>query len=234
MEQIVEKIQKLLALSKSQNEHEAAAAAARAAELMTKYQISEAEIPSDEEGSEIISELDVEPGVKKGWKGQVIYGVAYSLGIQSFYTYGTKAFRLVGRDSDLSAAKYMISYLVSEINRLADKAWNKAKMFTAEHGKAWKNSFRVGAAMTVKGRLKEMRDSTIRDARNAGQEQALIKIDKRSAIIEDHLRQNYNIRSGRPTAISSASGLGAGKEAGKNINLGNNKGLNPGAKRLKS
>ena len=56
MEKIIERIKKLLELSKSSNEHEAAIAASRAAELMMDHQISEAEIHSSSVRAEPVVE----------------------------------------------------------------------------------------------------------------------------------------------------------------------------------
>jgi hypothetical protein len=64
-ERVYDKVRKLLALSKSPNEHEAALAAERAREILDRYQISLAEV-DEKEFTEI-----VEKGADSGYSKDV-------------------------------------------------------------------------------------------------------------------------------------------------------------------
>lgn len=167
---VVEKIKKLLKLSRSENANEAAVAAARAAELMAKYAIEEASIRLDDSGraAEPITEEVVEKSKKRvAWKGCIASGLAQAFGAKMFWMGGD--ITLFGRKSALQAIGYMHQYLTREVERLADEAWEehmkevRAKGITyyVQGTRTWKNGFRLGAASTIQNRLYQQRSSEI-------------------------------------------------------------------------
>jgi hypothetical protein len=80
---IVDKVKKLLALSKSSNPNEAAAAAARAAELMFEHKIEAADLEitgGAKRPVEAVTEATLSNGDwREFWKGQLAEAVARSM-----------------------------------------------------------------------------------------------------------------------------------------------------------
>lgn len=234
---IVEKIKKLLNLSKSSNEHEAANAAARAAALMTEHQISVATLeepddPDDTIGTHIMDNF----GKKVVWKGDLAFGVAASFGCKYYWTGGSPT--MVGFKRDVDAVKYIYQYLVREINRLAEESWRDYRFAEFESARAYKTAFRKGASMIVRRRLQDARKESIeKEKQNADilKSQAIVKVERRDEEIQKFYK-NISSKFGTFTPsnkIGSLDGLNAGKKAGKNIRLTNNgPGLRSGTKGL--
>lgn len=157
---ITDRIRKLLALTKSANEHEAAAAAARAAQLMEEHQITEAvlRITDDTKTAESIIEGAVDKdrggGKRVAWKLAIAGGAAVALGLSKVWTRGGTMMAL-GRDSAIKSWSYLCAYLFNEVNRLADVGWETSGRWNGGSARAWKNAFRYGAARTIHARLQE-------------------------------------------------------------------------------
>lgn len=109
IEQVIERVKKLQRLATSTNVHEAASAAAMAAELMLEYQISEASLSaSDENRDDSINEHYVNDGASKRravWKGSVANAIAKSLGCAMYWS--GNHIVIVGRHSDSKAVEYL-------------------------------------------------------------------------------------------------------------------------------
>lgn len=236
MKAIHEKIKKLLALSKSANQHEAAAAAARAAELMLKHQIAEADITVEAEEDPIVNGFLFETKRRVGWKGVLTLGLARSLGCEAIVSrdgYSVQ-YRIVGTANAVSAIQYMAPSIINQINELADKSWKNAS--SSQSARAWKGSFRMAAARTVYFRLQDARETVLADAKEAGQENALIVLDRQAIALKSYLT-DLNVGAARRSTAGEGSmgGYLAGREAGKSVSLGNSAGeLTPGSKRLGS
>jgi len=239
---IVDRIRKLLALARSSNPHEAANAAARAAELMAAHQIAEASIefdPADGDAAdgaagEAIGERVVEEfGRAVSWKAMLIGGLARAFACRAIQRRagGTVSLVIIGRPSDIDAFRYMWSYLTAEIDRLAEDGWQAAS--SESNARSWKNSFRVSAAAVVAQRLMETREQAMRHARadpRAGD--AMVKIDRHEDALEQHLADLGTRRSRRSVRIRQNGGEDAGREAGERLNLGKNPGLGRPARQL--
>ncbi len=162
---IIDRIRKLLELSKSDNEHEAAQAGARAAQLMGEHAITEAMVKvtgeddaANEHVTERIAEDNLGPDMltktRVAWRDRVASSVARSLDCET-YTSGGNLYAF-GRESNVSAWRYTSAYLIREIDRLADRAWLDEGADLAAVGrrpKTWKGAFRLGAADVVANRL---------------------------------------------------------------------------------
>ena len=118
-EAMIEKIKKLLRLAKSSNEHEAALAAARAQELLAKYNLDESLLTENELPKEAsISHTEI---VKKpaSWVYLLASSVAGAFDCSYFFQpyYGRMSF--VGVDLDHEIATFTFSYLYRSICKLA-------------------------------------------------------------------------------------------------------------------
>lgn len=182
MADIIERIRNLWALSKNNNSpEEAALAAARAQELMFKYQIGESDISlsEDDKREDVVDEsiLVEEVARRCPWKASLGNSLAHAFGCK-LYTWkeyvgktvgviggGAVAYRrecqyrVVGLKSAVQTIGYMFSYLAREVDELAERAWTEARKtgYPANQGRTWKNSFRLGAVNTIAQRLKAQR-----------------------------------------------------------------------------
>lgn len=186
IEKVMSRVRKLLQLSRSTNEAEAALAAQRAAELMVEHNLSEASIRiqgGDVQPAEPIAERHVvnpEAYFRKrvAWKGSIASAVAHSFGCRMYWHGGMICY--FGRQSAVQAATYTSQYLWNEVDRLADDAWEKVAhlakkpnepdeagyIYEAPNPRTWRGSFRLGAASAISGRLHERR-AEAREARRA-------------------------------------------------------------------
>ncbi len=257
---IIDRIRKLLELTKSSNEHEAASAAARAADLMRKHEIDQAmlAVTDSERHAAPIVEDSISgtnaSGKRVAWKCFIAGGAATAFGIQMFYHGGQ--IRGLGRKDAIQTWNYLCQYLYREVDRLADEAWDGEPgvlpRWNDVSPRSWKNAFRVGAAGVIAKRLrqqaKDSESSKRADvaaaaalvgpaANQTGREtQALAIIDRDRAEVEAEYKRR-SVGFGKATSIgqvSSRSGLVAGRAAGASVNLtGGGRGLPAPAKAIK-
>ncbi len=251
MDNILARIQKLLRLAgRSTNEHEAAAAASRAAALMAAHQLSEAEVrlsDSERPPEPIVSafRLDPEDDVKRrrkivAWRGAVAGATAKALGCYMYWSRGD--IRFFGRESAVQTAAYTTHYLCGEIERLAKEARRRVDLASWESPRAWGNAFRIGAAQAVAIRLIERAQSE-RSARKAATEearraaavaetqgmveaqtrtsQAMVLVERDQEEVEAaYAQHSRRFKTARVGGYSSSGGYGAGREAGRSVHLG--------------
>lgn len=224
-EDVLNKIRKLLALSKSSNAHEASLAAARAADLMLKYQISEASVSGSEEQPE------EEPGVhqfdttgKKNrtlWRGTLAGGIARAFG-SKIYWEGV-SIKFVGRPSDLQACLYLYQLLVKEVDRLAEDGWEGEGVESGHNARSWKSAFRQGCAQTIRDRLVEQRKSTMSAVQAESPTQSTsnaLMIVNRREMVTNNFYESISRGFGKVRGnVRNFSGYEAGREAGRGVNL---------------
>jgi GNAT superfamily N-acetyltransferase len=249
-EKIIDRIRKLLSLSKSANEHEAAQAAARAAELMLKHEIEEAQLGDEEVVEDVEEEQVDETGQRVPWKAHLQNGLALSMGCQ-MYTHRRYAgagvgkmvcvYMIVGQPSKVATIKYMYQYLSAEVARLADVAYRQEHLECRRSGveapsaRSWKNAFRLGAASTIFKRLMEQRKETHVKAAAAGQGTALVVVEKAQEDVAVFVKKHHpRMRQAAAASYSSGSGYSAGAKAGRGVGLGGGARLGAGARRLGS
>lgn len=223
LESILNRIRKLLALSKSPNENEAAAAAAAAAKLQEEYQIESAQLELDGEDF-VVDPIDAEileqEGLKKSsYKGTVAVGVAKMTGVK-VWTHGT-SYKFFGRKSATRTAIYMCQYLWQVIKDLSESEY--AASNSPVGAVRWKSAFRLGCAARIQKRLLDLaKDNEIarNNAINAGS-QALILVRKKDLEVAKAFAQlDLNLRKGGRANIGSREGFDAGVKAGDSVSLG--------------
>jgi hypothetical protein len=228
-EKILDRIQKLLALATSDNVNEAAAAASKAQELMTRHQLELADLQAITPGATGESIDNDELFREKSlimWKTTLAAGIAKANGCAVYtsqvqYLSGknvANVCRIVGIGSSVSTVRYMYTYLMREIDRLA--ALNREG-----HDRAWLNSFRLGAVATITYRLQ----TAANDAKKGASTGALVVVDKNKDRLEEALAA-LGLRTGPEHKIKDTTGFSAGAKAAKDINLTAGPGLSAGAK----
>ena len=216
---VIDKVQKLRRLARSENPNEAAAAAAAADKLIQEHGLAEAQLQADgKQAAETVTEdrprsprgpARRPPGSAsslRAWPGTTT-ARATSCGIRS----NTLAHKIIGRPSDLATVRYMWGWLSVEIERLA-------QLHKGE-GRSWLDSFRRGA---VDGAL------VIYDRRR--QE----AVDAMKELHPDVAKRMKRSRGGRSfNGPSRHDAFGEGKRAGSNIHVGASLGASSQTRSLK-
>lgn len=157
---LIQRLQKVRALTESSVPGEAAAAAAKLQEILLKYNLEMDDIEDDSPASDdryVKEELEL--GTTSGnminWRRILLSGVARSLMCAAFGYQGTRKMVIVGQRHNIEIVRHFYDYLSSEISRLADATWIKVRNRTREHARSWKSSFYNGAVDIVVQRLEE-------------------------------------------------------------------------------
>lgn len=237
----IEKVRKLLALANSANEHEAANAAGRAAEIMERHRLNAAMVAQAEQ-----RETEREEGFAMNedircardharmptWYWSLAWAIAEANRCMPRRVWSVKGQRVTvtfgGRPSDAAAARYMLDALACEVDRLGSEY--VARLVRGSSRSAGK-SFRLGCAAAIAERLHaSVADTTSKvraELRAAGDRQGLVRLDnavalraqdakRLEAFMSDH---GIRYRSAGSTTVSSAQAFAAGKSAGQNVNL---------------
>ncbi len=230
MEKIHQRIAKLLALSKSDNIHEAANALAQAQALMDKYKIEKIMNNETSRGEVQLDDrlpcFEFNQRVPK-WKWNLLWGIANVNNCKPWANRrGSPSIAyLVGFEDDVVHATAMYKYIESKIDELANRYG------TVHPGRSARDSFRKGAVAEVKLRLLEQRDLTMQrlkqGAKDSKKETAIQVIHETSFLVEQAMLTNkMGYKSGSSSRKSDAGAFAAGVRAGKSIRLkGNNKAL---------
>ena len=156
-EKMLERIRRLLALSKSTNVHEAEAAAAKAQELLFKYNIDEADVPGAQKAKSTYQKVLIELGEGRAvaWKRTLLFAVARTNFCTAFFSHSIDSrghlhrlnrMSLVGEPHNIEVVSYLLDYLSSEIIRLSEDLWYKEGTGSKS---SWKTSFCYGAVQGV-------------------------------------------------------------------------------------
>lgn len=127
MENIVLKIKKLLALSKSSNENEAKSSLLMAQKLLMKHKLTMKEINEYKETS--IKELKTDITYKKAkWKGKLAKVIAnnYKCYVYSEVNYSNQIM-FFGREEDTTICKIVLEYAIDSINSKVKLLQKEAK-----------------------------------------------------------------------------------------------------------
>lgn len=228
---IIEKINKLLALATSTNEHESTAAAAKASELLTQYNLSLADLGTDTDQNVNENEVDCTPRYVS-WKMILLTGIAEANGCQAIRYQYTGKMSLVGYQTSIIVCQHLYEYLSTSIEHRA--------RYRKGRGRAYLNAFRVGCATRLSQRLLEQREamekSGIPGSKDAPPTPAIVVkslFEKTAKSIADYLEnQGLNIKIKDATQISSELGFTAGYQTGDKISLNTQKRQGDTMKRL--
>lgn len=247
---VIDRIKKLLSLSKNNdNAEESSLCALRAQELMHRYRIGEADLGIEETervAEEVTDSVVHTESGRALWKACLANGIAIGLGCKMYrWTVdGGTAFHVVGLQSSVQTVAYMFGYLKLEIEAQCERAWARHKRELANagggtrglsgHARTWRNSFNMGAVNTVAARLKKAHEGQVAEAREKLAQQptctalALYKTDEER--VATAYKAIKGLRSGRSARVNRvASAFEQGQSAGRSVQL-NAKGGLPGSK----
>lgn len=214
-DKILERIRKLLALSTSSNEYEAALAASRAQDLLLKYNLEMSQI-EQKEGDEV-ERWDFRTPLAETWLDVLINGIATNnmcrvirgKGYKDGYRDGAKFvpgkevrhYYMFGKKPNLEVTVYMYSYLAAEIDRLTPEGKNATYV----------RAFRIGAASKVAERMKE----ELRTFQSTEETKALVVVTDKA--VTERLKQDFPKTSTSHVSIGDSRGYYDGQAAGKTI-----------------
>ena len=227
-QKIIEKLQKLLALAASDNEHEAGLAMSKAEALMREHNLSVADVALNGSGAYVQSEevAGLTKAVQK-WEAQ--------LGSQIAWAFNGKAIRCTSPENGwyltIVAGRTDLAIIVDLFERLRDTVKRMSKQYVSRNyfpGSRIKkqyflNSYRFGMVQTIQNRLVKLKDNTAPNdtTKNAygltGKELMVVKdkaVDQRVSQLFPNTR---TVRSGPIRVVPSA--YQQGQADGHNVSL---------------
>ena len=159
MEKIIEKVKKILELSKNNpSAEEAESAALKAQKLMAEYHISMAEIETMND-VENISEKRVEVGKGNKWK-YFLAGIVAKNFRCKYFCYGKSAVEFYGYEEDAAIAAMTFSFLFESGNKAANNYYQKRRKEALQgncyfNGRGIKNAFLAGYLQGIKESLEK-------------------------------------------------------------------------------
>ncbi|MDD2898323.1 MAG: DUF2786 domain-containing protein [Desulfuromonadaceae bacterium] len=159
---IIEKIRKLLALSRSSNEHEAALAASHAQRLLSEHNLAMADIEPDNKPD---SADRVETAVSKTlpkWVRHLSAGVCTAFDCQAIHNPAAGKLTFIGVGADVQIAVYTFTFLDRTVRKLCanyvrhhvpDRLANRQR-------EMMRQSYYLGAVVTITDKLKVQKQQT--------------------------------------------------------------------------
>lgn len=230
MENVIEKLQKLLAHERSArtigNVHEAEAFAAKIADLLFAHKLSMSEVEIEqEERDEPVNQESVD-GFRAPWAGVLAMGVCEASFCRVLQSHNGYVF--IGRLSDRTAAIAMYRYLAAMGKTLCDgelvrymrsEEYIYDSSFRPGVARTWRVSFLRGYANALHNRLKIERRSLTANAQSSGT--SLVYVNKSEAAVDDYVKQTFEkLRNGSSSSSRVHNGAyAAGRTAGSSVAL---------------
>ena len=216
-ESIISKIHKLLALATSDNENEAALAAAKAQSLLIEYNVSDEEL---EEYSTVKNEKVVEVRTygktrsRIKWRVNLAFPIARANLCKVIMSSGSSLI-WIGKKTNIEVAQYLYDTITADLERIADREWKNVGAHLS-HGKTWKNSFYYGAIEVIEDRL----STNLIALKEVPANNALIVHN--DVDIADYVKVKYPKLYSTYTSINRRdySGYQSGRTAGRSIQFG--------------
>lgn len=229
-DEAVDKVAKLLRLSKSSNENEAALAASRAQEIMDRYKIDILGV--DENNTEngkapepIIDNAlgeELESGARlASWKWRLFVTIGKHNQCKGYKGF-SGGIAIVGRPSDAKIVRQLFVWLVKEIDRVTHRHCPKGM------GRVFVNNYRYGCTETVIERLEALRAENLAKmkAETGGNgmalmriDNALIKMDKQLAAVQGFMDEELNLRKTTFRMSKDNLGRAMGQRDGNHVRL---------------
>ncbi len=227
---IADKIQKLLNLAESSNEHEAALAADKAAQLLAEHNLSQSDVTrttnmsTDEEiglnDDNFTNSTDL--WVRYLWQATAkLYFCEYVFSTE----YGQTLHQIVGTPGNAQVAASMAHWLTSIVFSTTE-AKSVPDIFsmdptTAPRSKTWQKAFRAGCAGRITNRLIVLRKEKMTPHPTSANPDNLPALYADSAkAVQEWKANNMDTRTSRSRAQKlDAKGLAAGRAAGDRVQL---------------
>lgn len=215
-ENILDKVRKLLELSKNNtNINEANAALAQAQALMTKHRLSMFDL--DKKIGDL-TEVDLPQGKRNiSWKSQLLNGICKNNNCKTIIMEGKGiSYRIIGTETDIELVKFIYDTIVAQIEFHVSEALRN----NLGTGKTFTNNFKLAAVQTVIQRMNEANKKVMESVTNA-----MVFVNTSQAKIASYVENN--IGKLRPHKYAGGAldedGWQLGTEAGRKVSW--NKGI---------
>ncbi len=207
-DEVVSKVRKLFELAKSSNENEAALAAAKARELLSRHNMGLADVPPEEMKNSLdVCEAFVDAGsVLRNWIKGLIIHVSHAFECQAMVrrSRGTKPLlSFIGTKTDAEVAASTFHFLTRELNELSDKALPRLKReHRGWHTASLRYAYLGGAVARIGERLQESTEHIKAQEEEACKDLVLAK----EQMIQDYMQRTFqHVRReyGRTRAVSA-------------------------------
>lgn len=213
---IKERVCKLLALSNSSNENEAAVALAMAQKIILEYKLSIAECLAA--GEYVAEEQIIRDGTPLITTGRIAQWQSSLCGVLArsndckILLYKGLGIVIFGRPSDIQNVRTMLSFCIGQLWKLSPKG----------RGKVYSDSWYLGAISTMDSRLKEMRAKAIETVTTFG----LVKLNEQTAKVDTFIKETEKTKAGIPSSAKfDGSAYFQGRQDGHKVNLNTHKEL---------
>jgi len=227
MDNVIDKVKKLLAMAERGTEHEAAIAAAKAQSLLMQHNIDLTHFnPGDSEAVVEVREWLLEAMSRRQiWKGNLANAIAETNFCRMWWLGAD--IKLVGKEHNVQIARHLYSYLVEAIERATQEALTAARQqgpLDFINARTWANSFRLGCAYRLCSRLREQKQRLETEGLPEAKVSVLVCVEtyQRESEAIAQWMANHNIHLAgkiKSQARTCHSGYEAGKVAGDSINL---------------
>ena len=222
----IEKVRKLMKLATSPVQAEAELAAAKASEIMSKYELDSAalELTSTEKVEEEVKDFGDDPldqgGVVQSWKGRLSMVISHLHGCQVYKSSGRLC--LIGRPSDVATVRYLYGWICRQIDIVTDG-------LGLGFSRNFKTNFRLGMVDTISIRMKEAAEKAkqefMTEKVSQGSTTALMLVNNSLALRKKYLddaieygKQKLHLRASHSRgARFNDAGRAAGREAGHKV-----------------
>ncbi|AOT68369.1 DUF2786 domain-containing protein [Geosporobacter ferrireducens] len=180
---IVEKIQKLLALSESSNEHEAQVSMLKAQQMLIKHKLSLKEVREFKTFNSAIQEKKSTVSFTKAkWKSKLAELIAENFGCYHFFkTRYTHTITFFGREEDVAVCNIVLEYAVDCIDSVVKKLrYQYAKDGYSTRG--LENDYAIGFISGLRKKFDEQK--------KANQEWGLVLV-KDSEVVEAYSKKKF-------------------------------------------
>ncbi|WP_341531308.1 DUF2786 domain-containing protein (plasmid) [Nostoc sp. UHCC 0302] len=226
LEKVADKIKKLLALSQSPNEAEAMAAFAKAQEMLTRHNLSLADL-GDSKAQQVQEEIVFEWQRLVSWKVILMAGVCQANYCFDFTRKNHHGLQLIilGRPINIASARIQFEYLMETIERLAKQT--KGDACGGQSLRKFQNAFKLGAANRLAVRIIENSERQKREGIAATSESEQVTAivvrslyERLEAELKAYTSRNLKLKHGTlKPSWGSFDGFEAGQSAADSVSL---------------
>lgn len=224
---LIEKLKKLFALGKSDNQHEAELAMKKASDLMEEYQISASEIDLQEAGRITREDICVSKGYGvRHWVFALARASARLFDGDCAYSGNQTHVHFIGTATDIEAMKMTFEHLYKSWESIVDSDLMKAKLecekysrFTPADTMKFKHGHGVGYADALDTRiylLVQQRKKNVKAVSVTGNNLVVVK----NAAIENYKSTRGYVKHHTSARSGSDEGREMGRMAGNAVPLG--------------
>jgi hypothetical protein len=198
---LINRLRKVLALTTSPEEGEAAAASAMLQKLLTEHNLSIADL--EKKGAAAPAITEQRPDLGKAafrWKLSLADAIGRHYYCHSIVDYASKRVAFVGRPDNVEALQMLYAWLIGQIAQIANQERKRHAAETGEHidPLRWQVGFGDGAVIRLRDRLETIqakREAAVRaQAARTPDGEVVALVLHRATEVSDYLEEHYGYR----------------------------------------